>query len=142
MQATIFAISIAPYLQHVLHSTMFSTCQGWHHTCHQHSTMLLQVQHSNMLSTCQFVISIAPCPAWQHVYHLSSMAPYWPSSNTPRLLHVNHGTVYIICQASHYTCQVTRIAQHLPTCQAWHAPYFVINQDTLSTTCQAEHPVY
>ncbi len=101
MQATIFVISTAPYLQHVLHGNMFSTCQAWHRIGHQ------AIHHVYYMS-----IMFSPCQAWHRIGHQARHHVNYMSIMAQCILSVKHGTV------------------------------FVIKHDAMSTTCQAEHPVY
>jgi hypothetical protein len=85
MQATIFVISTAPYLQHVLYGSMFSTCHAGHRIGHQ-------ARHHVCYT----------CHSWHSLYYLSSMASCLSSSLTPCLLPVKQSTLSITCQS--FTC--------------------------------------
>jgi hypothetical protein len=114
-------------LQHVQHGTMFSTCHAGHHFCHQHSTMLLQVQHDNMFTTCQAWHRIGH-QARHHVYYMSIMF-----STCQAWRCIGH-------QARHHVYYMSIMAQCILSVK--HGIVFVIKHDAMSTTCQAEHPVY
>ncbi len=108
---------MAPCFAPVMQATIF---------CHQHSTMLLQVQHSNMFSTCQ-------------VGHLICL------QHSTMLLHVQHGTMFSTCHAGHHICHQAR---HRVYCMSVilapvkHGTVLVVKQDTMSTECQSWHSVY